>query len=197
VDLAVFVVREHRHGRSIEKLRKLLIEPEAGDLRNPVSQLLKVSDALGLPVVDQRTATAYVRVLLRSYDPGLTQTERRSMRLLCRSVREALLKRSAPRGRKVALSRRQREHVREAYRTLLAFFKQPSNRPAPANPRDRALLERINQQLAPFQPSRVLALDNLSDLTEETAPNRLAKLAVGFAFGVSPGFVEKTIIRRP
>ena len=30
-----------------------------------------MSDALGLPVVDQRTATAYVRVLLRSYDPGL------------------------------------------------------------------------------------------------------------------------------
>ena len=29
VDLAVFVVRERRHGRSIEKLRKLLTEPEA------------------------------------------------------------------------------------------------------------------------------------------------------------------------
>jgi len=91
------------------------------------------------------------------------------------------------------LTPRRASHVVDAYQQLLTFFQDPRSRPTPEHARDAGLRGRIRDVLRPFDPPRLLGIKDMDSLSEEAAPNRLAKLAVALSFGVSPAAVEKRL----
>src|SRR5215471_11525668 len=156
---------------------------------NALSDLLEASNALTWLTVDERTALAYARVRLASRISTIDVRLRKPLKALEQRALRQLQKEceiTAPRGRPPELSRSQERDVHRAYQELRKFFRDSDQRPDPREPRDNGLLTRINAELSRLSTPRRLTLGHFERLTEEAAPNRLAKAAAGAAYGVSP-----------
>lgn len=191
-------VRRRRLERDARKLRRL-IERGWQNVADPPSRLILAARALGSLVVDEWSAIAYVKVRLASQEPHLDPVIRKHLKALLRPGLEAIrhgARLSSVRGRKQKLSPGQAQQAYRAYCALLRWFQDPANRPGPERSEDQALLRKINQTIDQFPPGRHITLQEMSfKLTEEAEANRLAKVTVGLAFGVSAGQVEKIISR--
>jgi len=186
--------KRRRMDRQQSNLRNALREKH----ENASSKLLKVGNALTWLTVDERTALAYARVRLASRISIVDAWLRKSLKGLEQRAMRELQKEcevTAPRGRPPELSPSQERDVHRAYQELRKFFRDPHQRPDPQKPRDNGLLTRINAELSRLSTPRRLTLGQFERLTEEAAPNRLAKAAAGAAYGVSPAQVDKIVSR--
>lgn len=193
IDRRVMQIRARRVRRVLPRIVAV-----ARSTRSSIAKLLAIADALGAPVVDSRIAVAHMTVSLvahrRDLPPGLPRD-------LVALLKDVVLtvdydeRRRSLRGRRPRLSSQQERNAVRLYRLLLVFFRDAGNRPVPECPDDAALLRRINQQVGHVPGAGQLGITEFGALTEESSPNRLAKLACALAYGISPGLVEKLVAR--
>lgn len=190
--------RQRRLERSCHSLTRLIKNKWRGttDIRQ---RLILVSHALDYFVVDKNMAVSYVPVRVASQDRRIPQDLRKELKALHRAAWNEIQDYARPelsRGRRPQLTRRQEDQASGAYVVLLQFFQDPTKRPKPERPKDRELLADINRQLQPFAVTEPIQPSELEELSYETSPSRIAKLAVAFAFDVRVGTVDKILTRR-
>jgi hypothetical protein len=166
--------------------------------QSPLQVLFNASEVLAWPTIEQKIAVAYLRIKLVSRSPTIDADLRKSLKSLEQRAFRQLQQDNeiiGPRGRPLELSRIQEHDVYRVYQSLREFFRNPALRPDPADRNSKKLLARINAELSRLVTPRSLTLDELERLTEEIAPNKIAKVAVGVVYRVSPAQVDKVVSR--